>query len=373
MSADIKNVIVHGAYRLDNFGDTLLLSLIQHYINTLGFRVLLSGGSLKTLRHLSGEVALFDGNVNDADALIYGGGGYFGEPPNAKLRWNLHLIRKHLPIAIAMRRRGKPYGCFGVGLGPLSFPLSRWLVSRILNRANKVVLRDEQSKIFGAEYGITAQKINLSADLALLMNDEPLFSSWALESNSSPMWERSKYKVFAIHPSISIEADKAQESLAFDVKNALSFNSNIRVILLSDRNSAGQDDARKSWQRFLGLEDRWIFRYESPRRLCRLIANSDVILTNKLHVGIVAATYRKTPIAVAKHSKTRRFYRQLGRSELCRDLSGYKRGDLTDLIEQALSGSLPSVNVPRSVIELSRQNLKHIDEMLISLGSKETG
>ena len=136
-----KKVLVHGAYNGDNFGDTLLLLILLKQLSEYDLEIILSNvcektyeycRSFKKVRRLKNVL-----DIHRSDALVYGGGGYFGEQPINKGRWHLSFVKNHLLIGIYYRILNKPIGMFGVEFGPLTNPFSLFSVSYTHLRAHE--------------------------------------------------------------------------------------------------------------------------------------------------------------------------------------------------------------------------------------------
>src|SRR5690606_18311259 len=53
------------------------------------------------------------------------------------------------------------------------------------------------------------------------------------------------------------------------------------------------------------------FKYENPSHLIALINELDIVITTKLHCGIVANCLGKYTLSISVHNKTMRLYKQL--------------------------------------------------------------
>src|SRR5688572_15194714 len=173
-------IALHGAYRHDNFGDMLLLGIYIRWIRETypGCRVI-----LPFLRNdLTGLVSADGRGLAEllrASALVYGGGGYFGEPNSGRTLWAMRNTWRHMPVGLIARLRGIPIAINGVGAGPLSSGLARRLFVRLFGWSGAVAVRDVESRDFMAQYGVDADRMVVTADAALSL-DESEVSSEAL-------------------------------------------------------------------------------------------------------------------------------------------------------------------------------------------------
>ena len=90
------SVILHGALDIDNFGDVLLAQIFSTWLREEDFEVLLADAS-PLVRDQLGPTAALGGR--EPSALVYIGGGYFGEPPRSmigKWKWGFRMIERHI-------------------------------------------------------------------------------------------------------------------------------------------------------------------------------------------------------------------------------------------------------------------------------------
>lgn len=358
----MKTLVIHGAYKGDNFGDTLLLGILANEANRIGWHVLASRTCKASAAHLHGisniERLTHWRQLNKAQALVYGGGGFLGEQPLNHLQWHLQFIKNHIPVGLWFWMRRKPYGCIGTGLGPLSFGPSRRLITFLLKRAGVVCLRDEESKAYLAQYGVPERQIDVSADLALTLADGafPQISRYNFPRTG-------RGPVVLLHPSYDADQDAPQEQLAQHLKLVLAAHPEAELWLMDDAPCRNPDN-NKGWKHLLNISPERIFLYKSPWETCALIKSADIVISNKLHVGIVAATYGKIVLSVAKHPKNKRFFDQINRPELCQMRDAFDSSLFTSQLTQALTGKLPAISVPPAVLQESRKNFEKLQQLL---------
>src|SRR5690606_34518622 len=105
-------------------------------------------------------------SVNSADFIVHGGGGYFGEPRLPSLRWRVKFVLQHMMPGILARLKGKPYGYFGIGFGPLNNWFIRKIGMYVINGSKVVSVRDNESEEYLLQYGFKGT-INVVPDSAL--------------------------------------------------------------------------------------------------------------------------------------------------------------------------------------------------------------
>jgi hypothetical protein len=165
-------IALHGAYRHDNFGDMLLLQIYVRWIRECvpGCRVVLPffPGRLTGLISADGRGVT---ELLRASALVYGGGGYFGEPNSGRGWWALRNSWRHVPVGIIAKMRGIPIAISGVGAGPLTSGLARRLFVSLFRWSSVASVRDPESKAYLGEYGVDASRLVVTADAALSLRD----------------------------------------------------------------------------------------------------------------------------------------------------------------------------------------------------------
>src|SRR5690606_22675972 len=107
-----KRVIIslHGASRNYNYGDVLLMAIYKSWIEENGGEVIMDMANSYYGQYLGVESSIpIKKAVGKADFIVYGGGGYFGEPRKPSLRWRTKFVLHHMMPGIISRLRGKPY------------------------------------------------------------------------------------------------------------------------------------------------------------------------------------------------------------------------------------------------------------------------
>lgn len=170
-----RRIGICGSYGGRNVGDEAILgSIVAQLRRTVSAEVtVFSRDAADTLRrqnvehavpvrHLSRREARDE--VEKLDVLIVGGGG---------LLYDRHAER-YLRELLLAQEVGVPVMVYAVGAGPLVEPASRALVRQALETGVDVLtVRDQQSRRLLEELGIE-REIQVTADPAVLLTDEPL-------------------------------------------------------------------------------------------------------------------------------------------------------------------------------------------------------
>jgi polysaccharide pyruvyl transferase WcaK-like protein len=112
--------------------------------------------------------------VARADAVVFAGGTVFKVLDRSCARPPLSLLRRALVMAAGATALGRPLAMVGVGAGALPTPAARSLASRLVNRADLLVLRDDESASLLTDAGAPTP-FRVGADPAwTLFMDAPL-------------------------------------------------------------------------------------------------------------------------------------------------------------------------------------------------------
>lgn len=362
-------VALHGSYVTDNYGDVLLMAIYKRWIEAAHpeVAVALPFASDSTLHHLSvRRNGLSDLLV--ARLLVYGGGGYFGEPPTNQINWGRRMLVRHLAPGLLYASLGRPIIMNGVGAGPISNPLTRRLAGVLARRCLQVGVRDEESAEFMASLGVSSDRILVGADAAVSLDLSKVPAS-AVEVAQKWLDDHPADRRVAVHLTWPSSRDRAIAQVVAGVLEFASRQSDVRIIAITDQARAdGQVAAANELaERLPGRCD--VFEYRDPWTLTALLASLDAVLTVKLHVGIVAATLGTPVLSFRSHPKTARFYRQIGLSEFSVPLAEARTELVVAALERAVTapkrGSLIPVAV-RAAAEASREALQNVVRQAIS-------
>ena len=127
---------------------------------------------------------------------------------------------------------------------------------------------------------------------------------------------------------------EAMNKFAESTKCFVEMHPDYYVIVSSDCILNYAQDYFKEFRRKYGMECSY-FAYNDPAEMTALIKLVDVVLTCKLHVGVVACTFNKSVIVAACHyEKTKRFYSQIRQQDRCIDLNKVSKETLLAMMNQ---------------------------------------
>ncbi|WP_273827530.1 polysaccharide pyruvyl transferase family protein [Providencia rettgeri] len=345
----MKNkIVIHGSQYKDNFGDTLLVKVIKDKLD-VNFDVYSSTASPKVRQDLNIKKAnLFD--IIFSPYFIYGGGGYFGQPNNNINRWSKRFIIRHGLVGILRRLICKKYIFLGTGFGPLTYPAASLVAKFILNGADSINLRDKESINYASEL-VNGAKLNETADLV------PSYIS--NKHKKSPHANK-----LILHLHIPKNDHK---KLNYILQNFIAFkNKNFQNYLI-EVISDSENDENQTW--FFDIikndyPEMITSTYQNFETTIEIIKNSIFVVTNKLHVAIVAASMQIPVASIYMHNKTQRFFEQLNRPESAIPLDSLNESnDLASFFETSYNNGLDLKHLEK-LITKSNMNLLTLEKWL---------
>lgn len=285
---DGNKTLLYGSHNHVNFGDELLAHCFVELTN-VPVNIILKKDTFTTENP---KIKIFRNRKKALEGvkhLVLGGGGYLGSPTEKISKWDLNFFFRIVEI-FRLRQSVESACVYGAGSGPLS-SISRLLLKITLRRFNVVAVRDEESQLF--LQGVIGYDINVVRDLASFTE---VYSNFKLDRIISDRY-------IILHDIPRHLCDK----IIVECKRKY------KVILLSDSESV--DSWLDSMQDF---ESEHVIaeKYVSMLRTLALVKHSSLVLTRKLHVGIVSTTFGVPTLSMPKHIKTYRYYKSIGNTHL---------------------------------------------------------
>lgn len=320
-----KNILLHGATNCNssNYGDYLYGELIYEYLKEKGFNVCFYQPSEFFKKNLEKyEDKKFD--KKEADLIVYIPGGYFGEGHNAKFKENLIQFLRFMPLGIWASYRKIPMIVLGVGAGPINNIFMKFGIKRICNHSKFVTVRDNISYNSLKKLCPKANIIECG-DMIISKNTRKIETMQVqniIDTNK---------KIILVH----YNHDKyALERFSKCLNDFLANNNDYLTVIASDSileyDNEYYELFKKNFQ-----HDSLHFIYEDPHELTALLEKVDIVLTCKLHVGVVSSLYGKSVVVAACHpEKTKRFYEQINQPERCVSLYETNNEQLVSLLEK---------------------------------------
>lgn len=334
-----KYICLHGAINVDNFGDTLFALYFYNWLietNTIDDENIIIPYAHNRVRKLL-NISKLKGirGILKSDKIVFIGGGYLGERPNRKLSWNLRLVYKHLSIGLIAKFLNKPYIFIGVGAGPLSYGFTRKLVTYLCNNSEKVIVRDVESKDYLLEYGVNRNKIKTTVDSILLLQKKDVNKEWDQKYKKVFDIDQNVNKThIGVHLQASSSKDEKIKTIISDLKKYCEGLTEFQIVVFNDTYKKSPNDnlLNMLYQEFEKNKVTNV-EYKHPEQLIALINNLDILITTKLHSGIVANCLGKYTLSISVHNKTERLYKQLNIIERNVSIDDYKKGQLNNMLK----------------------------------------
>lgn len=358
-----SKVALHGSYYGDNFGDTLFVEIFNSWMKELEHydkdNVILpfAGNRVRNFVCVSPQKGIK--GLLQAGKIVFIGGGYLGERPNDKLVWNVRLFVRHLSIAFFALLFKKPYIFIGVGAGPLSNKIIRKMVVFLCNRSVKVIVRDVESYDYLIDYGVDKNKIITTVDSVLTLDHSYLENKNIKTIDYINNLRKTNKIIIGVHlPARNEHTDKLSKIINA-LRDYVDNLKNVKLIVFNDFYKEGYNYIALNMikERFKD-EEFEVYDYTDPNNLIGLISQLDIVITTKLHVGIVANCYGVYSLAFPVHGKTVRFYKQINLKERCIDINTLEQCDVSKLLNSYTNTNDIVSNIPVEQQELAKMNKK---------------
>jgi polysaccharide pyruvyl transferase CsaB len=168
-------IVLSGYYGFDNAGDEALLAAITTSIKKLAPEaefVVFSGSPTRTFT-LHGIRAVYYlhplhiiRELLSADLLISGGGSIFQDVTSVR------SLTYYISVVALAKFLGKPVIFYAQGIGPINHAFSKYLMRLVANQVNLISLRDEDSRQYLLNLGVTRAPLIVTADPVFSLEPE---------------------------------------------------------------------------------------------------------------------------------------------------------------------------------------------------------
>ena len=352
---------------INNFGDELLTQIYGDWVSecdpAISVTHLAVGGHGFLRREMRGLIEV-------ASCLIYTGGGYFAEGQIVG-----HSVRRH---AAALRNRrvfwsvykrarrfGVPCAVFGLEVGPLSNPPYRSAVREILGTAKKVIVRNAESGDYVRSLCGDSVAVGVQLDAALA-------TPVGLQGDSSQAdRNRSDFRV-GIHVH-SIDGDTPGDdcvALVEHIKSQLPSGRRVVPYYFHDQRKHGEHPSRSVRAEqdfstvFPGLTS---VPYVNPAGTMAAVRTMDLVITSKLHLGIVARSFGVPVLALGSLPKIRRFYESIEEGDACARPRSFILNGLPVSLVECLAEEQGRVPVGEPFRESASGNREAVRDLMATL------
>ncbi len=241
----------------------------------------------------------------------------------------------------------------GVGGGPLYSKFSRSFACFLMNKAEVVTVRDIETKNFFVSYGVK-RHIDVTSDTALVLAKDV--------KNNTNKTHKEKDNIIFLHLVPGQFYIKEMKKKIIPAVNKFITDVEMSSIIMGFDCIADDkyyDLVNKELMPLIVTTDKSVVKYSNPKQLCETLYKSKLIITMKLHVGIVGAAYGNSVLSFPLHDeKTPRFYRQIGEENRCLPLASLNDEIAYDLMRTFFD---EPIHIPITLIEAAEKNLQYLD------------
>ncbi len=353
----VRKVVLCGATSVEetNFGDVLLEDLLVERLKKDIPRISVS----KFEKHDTIKNLLW--KYIKTDLFIYVPGGYMGYIE----KWYSGSFTKsmqryfyyYLP-GLLYRLTRKPIVLLGQGIGPYEYPLLGIALKKISNYASLITVRDKESYSLLRKVGCK-NNIIITADCSQVLRDYDLI--WeCTESNRIRSLKNGRRVMFVLFFNTPTWKTKILEALDRFM------NEDYYFVISSDGIVADRNEFVEFVEHF-PKESTLAVDYRSPRQLLSILNEVDIVVTPKLHTGIVSCVLSKSVFAFASQfNKTQIYYNKIGYPERVRDLDSISANEMRELIEKYQD---VKIQIPQEIINEAENNYRLLDEYIYKLNN----
>ncbi|MGJ9425483.1 polysaccharide pyruvyl transferase family protein [Nesterenkonia halotolerans] len=314
-----KKAVIIGPYRRHNFGDDLVGGVIAKDLQNKGYDVSVPLLGKSNADWLGTRYADRVGKlIENADTVVVGGGGILSDTSGPKPGMSyLEVVARS---ALNGKLAGKKTFLTSVGAGPWILDSSKMTTLIVTLMADKIGVRDEESRRHLASLGVNSSKVVEGADLALLSSDYLDFEKGS-GGKTGLQFDTWSFRDVLGNPELSeiigaVRSYAARHSPEVALVSNGARNSQIHQAETAECETLNYSELKDFLPRLAGLRS---------------------MFTSHLHLAIVAYSQRIPTFSLYVREKTKRFYDQIGHPERAIDLSTATAKDFERLIEEASS------------------------------------
>lgn len=354
------NIRIHGAFETNNFGDLLLGWLcFKKLCNTND--IIIKGACQEMERLIKVKNST---DIKKCNGVIFFGGGYLGD--SVSLKAMLHKIRVHYVPMFYCRICRIPYIIVGAGSRKFNNKLFIPFIRFCCNGAKEIIVRNYESKIDLTNIGIH-KTCHVTADMALTFKPQYIPQE-AQNTIKHFLLKQENKRLLLLHvttkPCEDTKAGRQTIKIIKAVNEFITTNQEYTVVLCSDHYDKDAVLINSYVKTLLPLNQFIESKPFDVWELCALIQNSDVVITTKLHVGIVGCALNKSVLAIYSKDKVERFYNQINQNERCFHIDSIEVSYLVNKIKQF--HNIP-VTIPNNIHTLAQENYVYINNFIDSL------
>lgn len=305
--------------------------------------------------------------VRDADLVVVNGGASIYSHRHSPLAW-VNLFRVLLPVLFAERSH-RPVLFLGHSLGPFPDAPSRRLVSLVLRRADRVVVREPASGELATALGVDPTRLSVTPDIAFALDPRPGPGVDALlarhELETGRFWVVTVRQIYQT----TQRAERTQrflDEMARFVDETLASGDTDKIVLFAHTiGPVANEDDRPIAHRLKALlpDDRVVVVDDDldAGEIAAFYGHAALLVGTRLHSVILALVAGTPAVAIAYFGpKAQGTMRLVGRESLCVDIDGVTSRSLRELIARE-SPTTDRADTARRVRELRKDVERTLD------------
>lgn len=330
-------ITLHGNTRVQNFGDCLLVDKFDNLAKNKKSKFFW----FSTPKHHNIDETLIKIKFRRSSKFVFIGGGYFTAPNEHSVKWEFrNIIFYIIPIIIyRLINKNIKFAAFGVGVGNLPRFYS-FLLRSTLPRSTVFYVRDRESLPYAQRY---SDNVQLGADAMI-------------SDCSQEKVALSRQKV-VVH--LSRKYYRGVDILS-NVLKALDAYDDVEIVFITDTKGAKpnqQDEILEICRQ--KIPEANFIPYQNHNELNELLSSASVIVTTKLHVGIIGVNYGSCVVSIPCHPKIERYFRDIKYSKNCYEF----QEELEPWLRERLSVT-EKPTVPTSVLERTQKMLSAFEKFI---------
>ncbi len=344
---------------INNFGDELLTEIYHRWIREYDPRIQPIHLRINPLAPFSSENRDL---IAGAACLLFTGGGYFADGYSSRLaiKGQLRSLRNRNIYWRAFEhaeRNGVPCAVLGLEVGPVTNPSYRRAVERILSAARFVTVRNHESVANTRELTSGAVEPTMCLDAAFSLATGAPAPAKASDSNTVDV---------ALHMH-TFAGTEGWDQLVRAIQKEIGGSRSMRLTFLYDQRK--RDQRPSAWVEvekavLSEFPDANVVRYRTTNETMVELRRMDLVVTSKLHAGIVSRALGIPALMLGEHAKIRRCFATIGEEHLCGAPLELARSLPADVV-RALDGSGPSrIPCPEEAVQSALGNREILRQML---------
>lgn len=337
MKKGYARILITGSYGQGNTGDEAILTAILDQLRRRmpDARLVVIAGNTDTIRRQFGVETVWWGDwagiaqaVRQSDMVIQGGGGIFFDYSGFHA-WDLFEngapdLAHYGGFSLLANLYRKPFMVYGAGVGPLLTDAGREMVKTAHSLADRITVRDVESKSSLEELGIESNRIEVTADPAFSMRPADEGRAREILSEHGIDCSRPVIAVTARPWDYEITQSDWERSLAGAISE-LAHSKQAQILLVPFHKGYDDGPLSRIRERLTTGEIFVLGNQYAPNEIAGVIGACDLLIGMRLH-SILFAILTATPaVALAYDPKVRSLARRIGHEEICVDLADLSR------------------------------------------------